>query len=312
MTVHRDGARRVVAQRPARVCLRARAVMHMRAITFAWVCVATIACARTTTSASAGVRNQDGSAAPDTYRSNRHVVLRMEQGDVAFDRRHGVEDMVTIPQARVTRWLRLPAARPATELGGVVALSKDTTRGVIVFVAKPDRNGFVQIDAHYVRQAYDRRFSFVVRGTAMPVIDSVPQCTSDPWVAAFFIDGVGARPVGDVTVAFLGRDTMQTLRINGAHNTLRASPSLEYHLRDLAERDPDGIRHIVTYFEADTLQPALVHLLVNQTANGWNASGFSARTGWPHIYFASETTPDDLWRLYLFDDPNACRGGWAR
>lgn len=217
------------------------------------------------------------------------------------------QDLLVVPRAEPVDWSHAAVGRPDirfTRPPHVTTAGVD--QGVVVFVARPDTSGRVLIEPFYAERGINEYWRAAPSVNIRP-LDAVPRCGKELWTAAFFIDGVGAKPTADATVHFLEADGVRySMRVDAKRNVLRAKPALEFHTFDVHGFDGSPNAGLSAKIIRDTSQRPAIHLVLNQSANGWTGSGASAGLYWFAYFLWLEIAPRDVWRDYVLDDPAAC------
>lgn len=140
----------------------------------------------------------------------------------------------------------------------------------------------------------------------LAAVSAEQACASEGWIAAFFVDGIGARPAGPVTLLYESDGKKQRIVIRPNEHTLPGRLALR-----ILPRNIDGLTSVssIGYQESGASPPALPALAWHDYT-GWHAEGGSAPSrhyGWsPSGNLHEAAAPTNEWRLYLLSLPPEC------
>ena len=223
-------------------------------------------------------------------------------------RNQTVQDLFLVPRTKPVDWSHAAVGRLFPRSAGhPLVTTLDSSENIVVFIATPDTSGRVFVEAHYaVRGMND--YWMKLRVEPIPVLPEVPRCSKGTWVAAFFIEGVGATPKSEATVHFLeGDSVLHTLRLHPQRNLIRARAALEFHTRDVHGLNAAVPGGVSATLKRDPNEAPSIHLLLNQNATGWKGSGVSEGRSWSAWFAWIGITWRDIWRDYVLDDVSACQ-----
>ena len=165
--------------------------------------------------------------------------------------------------------------------------------------------------------------SLLEAGAAVPGIAVAGElvahpCLGESWLAAFFVEGLGPRPLEPVVIHYTTEERTYRFSVDPARHTLRAPSALSLKHGD-ADADP-GLpdRRYIWFEPSPTLKPVLP-LVLRRDREQWEGGGSSERgTGNYGFDFALWTTrarpspmhrphtPIEEWRVYLLETPPRC------
>lgn len=217
---------------------------------------------------------------------------------------------LAIPDRAPSKWLEFAAYKPGVGRRRWRA-DAGSTPGVIVFVAFADEGGQISVEQRYADPTHPDAYRVtnrVIPEPNAPTVSTSPQrCAKDPWIAAFFIDGIGAKPQSNTAVyLYEGDKVAEQIVVNPARNTVRLTPTFEFVTAQLDAFVPRDLSFVSTsVLRSSGIAPA-IDLLLHQSADGWRGGGRSMASNDLHMFSIHEGARRDLWQLFQLEDPNAC------
>lgn len=242
---------------------------------------------------------------------------------VSFHHAVDSETFYALPSPRRFAWstaavMQLPMGH--TESAGTVRLDSGTPSprpgdGPVLLVmlqaySSPSPYG----SAHIV--PIGPRATVTDRGADPPTGDR--PCAGGEWIAAFFIEGFGARPQGPVVLVSTINGVTRRLRVDPAQHTLSLVPALHLSADDavgLRESRSVSVRSsstfpmmaLLAWREAPAERPGRRTVADAELGPRWNgALGFARGGGLGVLLDPSLRPPTDEWLLYLLDAPPTC------
>jgi hypothetical protein len=151
-----------------------------------------------------------------------------------------------------------------------------------------------------------------VKGSKLVAAAPEESCKSGSWIAAFFVEGIGPRPTGPVTLYYVTNGRGHRLEIDPDKHTVRADVALR-----LEPADFGGATWVspISYRAAGSTPPSLP-VLGRRDLTGWriDGGGTSMRHfGWSEYRGMQGPVPVITeWRLYLLSLPDGCAQWYGR
>lgn len=222
---------------------------------------------------------------------------------VAFGQGIDDEILYALREPRRFAWSFAPAMRvPATDKSGGSAVgSADSAQRPLLVVVQG-----------YVGERPYANVSLIEVGRASPdspvAEDLVAHpCVGESWLAAFFVEGLGPRPVGPVVFRYTAAGSTYRLRIDPNRHTLRATPALQLRREDVDVDSSLPERLVVSIRPSNTFKPVMP-LVAWRDERQWRAAGGTGRDGHHGVTMSGyrDRSPIQEWRFYMLEAPPRC------